>query len=205
MRNLPHRLILIPVWLIGSAATVGITALLLFTSTTAAESFEIWDLKIENSSPAIFGALPAAGEVLGQSVGTGDARAVRLSRYLAARNSPLKNHVETLINTADKYALPWTLLPAISGKESGYCRVIPEASHNCWGWAIYSGQNSGAAWDSYDHAIETVAKGLRENYFDNGLDTVRKIETRYTPQSAARDNSWANDVETIMQEIADTL
>jgi len=154
----------------------------------------------ENPPYSLFAALPGPKQVLGYSVGTGDSRVVRLRSYLNQHNSPLSQDAQPLIDVAEKYQLPWSLIPAIAGKESGFCRVVPAGSHNCWGWAVYTGQSSGAAFDSYPHAIETIAKGLKENYLDQGLTTIADIETRYTPQSALRDNSWKNDVEQIMRE-----
>lgn len=202
----PKRLLLItifftPLWLLGSLITVGATAVLLLTPISTTPAVKMEGSKVPDLLPAILGVLPPSDKVLGQSVTSGDVRVVRLYNYLTHRNSPLADYAQDLVRVADKYQLPWTLIPAIAGKESGFCRVIPPNSHNCWGWAIYSGQQSGAAWDSYQEAIETVARGLRQNYFDRGLNTPRKIETRYTPQSAMRDNHWAKDVEAIMQEI----
>src|SRR3989338_5208606 len=71
-----------------------------------------------------------------------------------------------LIDISDKYDLPWNLIAAISGVESGFCRNIPKFSYNCWGWA-----NGNRYFTGFEDALETVASGLKQIYFDRGLTT----------------------------------
>ena len=210
-RRLPElplsSFILLPIWFASVLAVLTAGTILVFSSKsthgTQASSPKTFlaSLYPSMSNYSLFSALPNSGEVLGQSVGTGDGRIIKLGGFLSSVNSPLAPHTKELIGIADKYQLPWALVPAIAGKESGFCRVIPQNSHNCWGWAVYTGQTRGAEFGSFVEGAESVAKGLREDYFNRGYDTVEKIEALYTPQSAKRDNSWKNDVEYFMWAI----
>jgi hypothetical protein len=143
---------------------------------------------------------PPNGLVLGESITAIDGKAEHLRSYLEWQNSPLAPHAATFIEMAHKYDLPWNLLPAICGKESTFGKKIPEGTFNCFGWGVYGKQALGL--DSWDNAIETVAKGLREDYFNQGFDTVSEIEYLYTPQSANSHHRWKEGVEYFMWEIA---
>lgn len=143
---------------------------------------------------SLFTAIPEGGQVLGQQINMSDGRAQLLREFLQSYYSPLTNYAEKFIEVADKYQLPWTLLPAICGKESGFGKVIPPGSHNCFGWAIYTNEQNGANFANWEESIELVGKGLKRDYFDKGLTTLEQIERYYTPLSASRDNSWQEDV-----------
>lgn len=147
---------------------------------------------------------PPQGDVLGDNVGFLDGKVGILQSYLEWQKSPLAPHAATFIAVAEKYNLPWTLLPAICGKESTFGKQIPLESYNCWGWGIYGSQV--LRFDNWDDGIETVAKGLRTNYFDKGLDTVAEIEYSYTPPSAnnpdpTKRHAWRDGVEFFEWEI----
>ena len=81
-------------------------------------------------------------------------------------------------------------------QESTLCKNIPKNSYNCWGWGIYG--NKITRFESYEQAIETVSKGLKENYIDQGLVTTYQIMQRYTPSS---NGSWANAVNWVIRHI----
>ena len=116
---------------------------------------------------------------------------------MAKYNSPLEPHSEFIIKTADKYNLDYRLLVAIAMKESGLCKVIPEGTHNCWGWGIHSKGTLG--FDSYQEGIEIVSRGLKENYLDIGLMSVEEIMSKYIPHSPG--GAWAYGVSVYMKEI----
>lgn len=126
----------------------------------------------------------------------GDARIANLKRFFRKYNSPLYDHAENIVQTSDRYAFDYRLLPAIAMQESGLCRAVPSDSHNCWGWGIYG--NTVTRFESYPDAIDTVAKGLRKNYLDKGLVTASQIMEKYTPSS---NGSWARGVNTFMQAL----
>lgn len=139
-------------------------------------------------------AAPFETESFQADVSVTDARAANLKNFFRKHGSPLYDHAEFIVKTADKYEFDYRLLPAIAMKESGLCRAIPKNSHNCWGWGIYG--NTVTSFDSYDEAIDTVSRGIKKNYIDQGLVTATEIMSKYTPAS---DGSWARGVNSVMQ------
>ncbi len=148
-----------------------------------------------------FAALPRKGDVLGQRVDYRDTRILKLRDFLLFYNSPMVDNAADFVAAADRFDLPWTLLPAIACKESGCGRVVPYNSFNAFGWAVYTGQKSGAVFNSWSEAIYRVAEGLRNDYFNQGYDTVVEIESKYTPSSANSHHGWQSDVEYFMAEL----
>ncbi len=126
----------------------------------------------------------------------GDSREELLRQYLKKHKSPLLGLENYIVETSDKYSIDYRLLVAIAQKESGLCRVIPEGSHNCWGWGIHS--RGTLKFDSYEVAIETVAKGLKTNYVDKGYITVEQIMEKYAHPSST---TWAEGVINYMNDI----
>ena len=126
----------------------------------------------------------------------GDARTANLKAFLRKYNSDLYLHAEKIIEVSDKYQFDYRLLPAIAMQESNLCRVIPDNSYNCWGWGIYG--TTVTRFDSYDDAIETVAKGIKEHCIDEGLVTASAIMQKYTPSS---NGSWQHGVNTFLKAL----
>ena len=122
-----------------------------------------------------------------------DRRVAILKAFFRKHDSPLYNFADVVVANSDKYGLDYRLLPAISMQESGACKVIPNNSHNCWGWGIYG--NKITRFSSYPEAIETVSRGLKTHYIDKGLTTPEAIMQKYTPSSKG---SWAFGVNTFL-------
>lgn len=118
-----------------------------------------------------------------------DGRTAKLRRYLRSLNSPLFDYADLLVEEADKYNYDYRLLVAIALQESTGCKVIPHDSYNCWGWGIYG--NKITRFSSYEEAIRTVSKGIKQNYLDKGLITTEQIMSKYTPGS---NGSWSRAV-----------
>ncbi|MBI1862956.1 hypothetical protein HYS00_02450 [Candidatus Microgenomates bacterium] len=131
----------------------------------------------------------AAGEIQEQ-VDIADSRVANLKRFLRRYNSPLYEHAEFIVQTADKNNMDYRLLPAIAMQESGLCAKIPVNSHNCWGWGIYG--NTITRFADYEEAIDTVSRGLKKYYIDRGPVTASQIMSKYNPGSPG--GSWANSV-----------
>ncbi len=119
----------------------------------------------------------------------GDSRLANLKSFFRKYNSPLYDYAEKIIEVSDRYHFDYRLLPAIAMQESNLCLKIPENSHNCWGWGIYGDKVT--KFNSYEEAIEVVAKGIKEEYLDKGLVTASQIMKKYTPPSTG---SWAKGV-----------
>lgn len=118
-----------------------------------------------------------------------DPRIAYLKSFFRKYDSELYEEAEFIVETADKYNIDYRLIPAIAMQESTLCKVIPNGSHNCWGWGIYGGRVTRFA--SYDEAIDTVSRGLKKNYVDQGLTTPDQIMAKYNPSS---NGSWAYGV-----------
>lgn len=129
-------------------------------------------------------------------INSADPRVANLKRFFRKYNSPLYDNAEVVVTTADKYDFDYRLLPAIAMQESGLCRVIPNDSHNCWGWGIYGSKIT--RFESYPVAIETVSKGIKTYYIDKGLTTPEQIMAKYTPSS---NGSWARGVNQFIQAL----
>lgn len=134
----------------------------------------------------VFGALPdPLGKVGGAAVAA-DAREEILRQYLVKWVSPLEPYTRELVEASERYNLDFRLLVAIAQQESNLCKKIPGGTYNCWGWGIHSKGTLG--FDSYPEAMETVAKGIREDYLDKGYTTPDEIMKKYTPSSPG---TWA--------------
>lgn len=191
------RLVIFPLWCVVTMFAIA-GGLLFLTRDSRSAKLEAArnGTDMDTQTYQLFAAVPrtSKAQVLGQRIDSKDIRVIKTQRFLEYFNSPLAPHAETMVVAADAHEIPWTLLAAIACKESGCGRILPRGSHNAWGWAIYTGQNSGAAWDSWDDAIWRVSEGIRTGYFDQGLDTIPEIETRYTPQSAQSHHGWRDHV-----------
>lgn len=124
---------------------------------------------------------------------TSDGRAANLKNFFRKYNSPLYDQAEHIVKISDKYQFDYRLLPAIAMQESTLCQQIPPNSHNCWGWGIYG--TTVTSFPSYEEAIETVAKGIREEYINKGFTKASEIMRKYTPSSQG---SWAAAVNKFM-------
>lgn len=144
----------------------------------------------------VYAALPdPIGQVAGQAT-IADARVEIIRQYLQKYRSPLLPYAQNLVDTADKYDLDFRLLVAIAQQESNLCKKAPPNSYNCWGWGIHS--KGTLRFSNYPEAIETVAKGLREEYFDKGYTTPEEIMSKYTPLSPG---TWAAGVNQFLEEM----
>jgi len=120
-----------------------------------------------------------------------------LKSFLEKYSSPLAPFAESFIKNADKYNLDWKFVAAISGLESTFGKQIPYSSYNGWGWGVY-GDNV-IRFSSWDEGIETVSKGLRENYINKwGARDVYEIGRLY-----ASSPTWAVRVDYIMDKIGE--
>ncbi|HLC94003.1 MAG TPA: hypothetical protein VJH96_00340 [Patescibacteria group bacterium] len=143
--------------------------------------------------------LPAAQDrfVLGAVTGEinlGDARGENVRKFFGKYNSPLYDYADFIVEISDKYGMDYRLLPAIAMQESQLCKHMPDNSYNCWGYGMYGGRVM--RFSSFQEAIETVAKDLRENYLEKGYTTPELVMQKYTPSS---NGSWAHSINFFIQ------
>ena len=110
-----------------------------------------------------------------------DIRIQALSQFLESYKSPLIPYAETAVKIADRWGLDYALIPAIAMQESGGCKIIPIDSYNCWGFGIYGDKVT--RFESYENAMNAVAKTIKETYIKNGLTNPTLLEDRWTPSS----------------------
>ncbi len=144
----------------------------------------------------LYAALPPTGGNLSFEVRGVDSRPVLLKQYLAYYHSPLEPYADYIFAVSEKYGLDYRLLVAIAQQESNLGKKIPLGSYNAWGWGIHSRGTLG--FSGWEEAIETVARGLREDYLNQGLVTPEEMMSKYTPLS---NGSWAAGVNQFMAEI----
>ncbi len=123
-----------------------------------------------------------------------DQQARILQVYLAKFNSPMQYHAQDFIDAARLYNLDWKMLPAIAGVESTFGKHIP-GGYNAYGWGVYGTQ--AIYFDSWTDGIYVVAKGLRENYLNKGLNDPFSINRIYaaSPFWGIHVSYFMNDLE----------
>jgi len=116
-----------------------------------------------------------------------------MHRTLARYNSPLINEVDSFLVACMSYGINCYLLPAISGVESTFGRFYLPGTHNPFGWG-----GGYMYFDTWQDCFLAVAKGLRENYIDQGLTSVEMIGPVYAPPST----TWSGKVVMFMNIFA---
>lgn len=185
------KVLLIGFWVPGAVLSLALSFFVIFYL------FQVTDKKLASESPrfypgnqtAVYAALP---EVLGDAttnVESKDARAEILRQYFSRYKSPLEPYSTYIVEVSDNYGFDFRLLPSIAMQESNLCQKIPENSYNCWGYGIYG--DKVLRFRNYEEAIERVAKALREDYVDKGLQTPEQIMSKYTPPSVEKGGPWA--------------
>lgn len=200
MKNLPLGLmaiIILPV-LFFVGGTVSVLAALVFLMGGFANqnSNAVTYAASKNNFNPVYQLYSAPPPVLGtftSRVGTADSRALTLEQFFANYHSPLAQYADVFVSVADKYSLPWQLLPAISMQESTGGKNVPEDCYNPFGWGIHV--RGTLCFESWTQGIEQVAKGFKEKYIDNGLVTIDQIMRKYNPTSYNRDGSWGSGVQ----------
>ena len=144
-----------------------------------------------SSSACVKNAMEESGRVTPDIPET-ELRIKKTESLLKSYNSPLWRYSRLLVTVSDKYNIPWTLIPAVSGVESGFCRTQPENSYNCWGW-----NNGRYSFNSYNQAINHISYKLKTDYLDKGLINPELISKKYAPGN----KFWAQYVRFFMKKL----
>lgn len=144
----------------------------------------------------VYASLPSNFPAVSAQVIEEDARPEIIRNYLKIYDSPLTNYADFIVETSDKYGIDWRLLTAIAQKESGLGRAMPEDCNNAWGYGIHS--EGTLCFTTWEEAIETVSRGLRENYIDQGYVTVEEIMKKYANPAST---TWAEGVSYYMSRM----
>lgn len=136
-----------------------------------------------------------SGKVLGEAVS--DFRPIRVARFL--KGTPLEKFSDEIVAVSDKYGIDYRLIPAIAMKESGAGRVTPKESFNAWGF-----ENGKTRFESWEQAIESVAKTLKTRYVAKGLDTPDKMMPVYAPPAMENGGGWAIAINSYLAQMEST-
>jgi hypothetical protein len=117
-----------------------------------------------------------------------DERLLRLNKFFADGNCPLRNASADFLEAADRYDLDWRLLPSISVVESGGGKVF--RNNNVLGW-----DSCNRRFKSVRAGIHVVASRLASSalYRDKNLDGVLAT---YNP-----DPEYVARVKSVMRKI----
>lgn len=126
----------------------------------------------------------AAGQLLTLEAPAEDNRVVYLESFLRSYNSPLADDAAHFVSEADRLGLDWKLVAAIAGVESTFGKHTPTNSYNAWGWAVFTGRQSGAAFQDWQEGITIVSEGLKYKYIDRGAETIEQIGRIYAASPA---------------------
>jgi len=203
MKRLPLGLIavfVIPVFFLfgGSLAIILSVSFLLSSKSTLIAAVP----QSNGSFRSVYNLFSSPPPVLGSftsSVGMGDARTLTLEQFFSKYHSPLAFYAKDFVYAAEKYGIPWQLLPAISMQESSGGRNVPEDCYNPFGWGIH--KSGTLCFTDWEEGIDKVAKGIKEKYINGGLVTIEQIMSKYNPTSYNRDGSWGNGVQFFLDEL----
>jgi hypothetical protein len=134
-------------------------------------------------------------------VASGPPSAAGIDAYLASKGSPMTGQGSAFLASAGRWRVDPRLVVAISGAESSF-GAMTCGPFNAWGWSCPNDPADFADWPT---AIETITRGLREYYLDEGRTSVALIQQKYCPVGAANDptglnSHWAQNVTRFLAE-----
>jgi beta-N-acetylglucosaminidase len=114
---------------------------------------------------------------------------------LESLNSNLKgklsNHGEKFIEAGRQYNINPNLLASIAMHETG--NGTSRSANEKNNIAGMMGKNGLRMYASVEESIFDMARNLRQNYLDKGLDTIAKIGAKYAPVGADNDPTGLNN------------
>jgi hypothetical protein len=137
---------------------------------------------------------PVETQIIERSVIKDDSRIVRLKAYLNSKHSPLAPYSEVIVSEADKYAVDYTKIVAISAIESDFGKKLPNGSHNAWGL----GGSKFMYFTSWEEGIGYMSKLIGTSYKHN---ENAGIKSKYCPESDNCNPNWSNIVTNTSKEI----
>lgn len=128
--------------------------------------------------------------------------AAMLDAYLAGKGSPMAGQGAAFMASGARWSVDPRLLVAIAGAESNFGSITC-GPHNAWGWAC---PNDPADFGTWADGIDTVTRGLRNYYLDEGRTSVSLIQQKYCPVGAANDptglnSHWTDNVTKFLTEL----
>ncbi len=184
-----RKLRLVLIWFIISPLVILLSGFFLYQKS---RSTPILGLKSSQASIELNSQNHIDGQVLGTQIT--DMRPYYVANFL--KNTKLEPYAQLMVETSDKYGIDYRLIPAIAIRESGGGNAIKEVTHNAWGF-----ENGRTVFDSWENAIETVAKTLKERYIAKGLTTPEEIMPVYAPPQIDKGGTWAQEINLLFSKL----
>ncbi len=178
--------------------------LLLLNLTLLTRSVQAQNTKISARAMGEQVTLASAGtpQVLSAQVIAGDARTLLLTEFMQSNHSPMTPYAQLMVDEADKNGFDFRLVPAIAMCESNLGKRMPKKDeYNFAGIAVYTGQNQGKAFDSWEHSITWISHYIKTKYYDKGITNLKEIGVIWAPPSAHTDFSWTTCVQGYIESI----
>lgn len=118
-------------------------------------------------------------------------RPVQFIKLDSTLNGKLSGTASHFINAGKKYDIDPNLLSAIAIHETG--NGSSKAVKEKLNVAGMMGRNGLRSYGSLEDSIFDMARNLRQNYLNQGIDTVTKIGAKYAPVGAANDPTGLNN------------
>lgn len=136
-------------------------------------------------------------------VGFVDLRVLTLEDFFGHYGSPLQQHSDEFIKSAERYGIKnWQLLPAIGMAETRGCQTgTTHQQRNCWGW----GGADPTRWifASYPQAIDVISYNMINGYTNKYLN-AKDIQNTYCGLTCAQWGwRWARGVDYYVKRIND--
>ena len=181
-KRMVKKLAVVFLWFLIVPLTLIATSTLLYQTTNIKPNL---NFKSSQATESFINQNNLQGQVLGAEIT--DMRPYIVENFL--KNTQLENYSEQIVEASDKYGINWRLIPAIAMRESGGGDKARPGSFNAWGF-----ENGRTNFDSWESAIESVAKTLRIRYVDKGMTTPEEIMAVYAPPQLSTGGKWAQDI-----------
>ena len=179
------KLALVSAWILAAPILIIVSAIFLTLEKNSIKlpivstPFQI-DAQIQTAEENIISSSVIATEIK-------DMRPLMVEKFL--KRTPLAQYSTYIVQVSDKYNIDWRLIPAIAMKESGGGNAIPNGGFNAWGF-----ENGRTHFGSWEEAIDTVGKTLKNRYISKGLITPDQIMPVYAPPAVLNGGGWARDI-----------
>lgn len=160
-------------------------------------------------------------KVLGSSnasIGTKDGTEELICQYLRKYDSPMTKSCHDFVRIFQEHDIDPVFALAVAMCESNTGKKMPipvsqgcydniqpgekpeECCHNPFGWGVHS--RGTLCFNTWQEAYKKVALGLRKKYFDQGLENIEEIMSKYNKISAEeRNGSWGKCVNQFIEKI----
>jgi hypothetical protein len=115
-----------------------------------------------------------------------------IKKYLSFYQSPMKNSVPKLIEACNQYNIDPFLVVGIAQCETNLGKKSYQDCFNPFGLGIHS--KGRLCFNNWEDSYFKMAKVLRNDYYDKGLNTIEQIMEVYCPNSLKNGGSWARCV-----------